>query len=128
MYKCNFFGSEQMQRFLKKGHAEVRILGIFLPKHKPLIGWPSWLTNQRPSFWQEIALIMCPPCSFQKTVTLVVTLWKNMKLNFRYSGIFQKIALPINACIFEYRIMARRSRAIIKFFGLEGRRIFFIST
>ena len=48
MYKCNFFVSEQMQRW--------NILGNFLPKNKPLIGWSSRLTNQRPSFWQEIAL------------------------------------------------------------------------
>ena len=60
MYKCNFFVSEQMQRW--------NILGNFLPKNKPLIGWSSRLTNQRPSFWQEIALNMClvPSMPFSK--------------------------------------------------------------
>ena len=36
-----------------------------LPQKKwPLIGWPSWLTNLRPSFWWEIAF--CPPCPNSK--------------------------------------------------------------
>ena len=84
MYKCNFFVSEQMQRW--------NILGNFLPKNKPLIGWSSRLTNQRPSFWQEIALNMClvPSMPFSKNGNFSCDLMKKHEIKLPLFGHFSK--------------------------------------
>ena len=63
--------------FFEKG-TEGKYLSCFPPKNWPLIGWPRWLTNQRPSFWLEMA--------FHKTVTMeiyIITLswWSTFFVN-----------------------------------------------
>jgi len=40
---------------LKRARREI--FKQFTTKKWPLIGWPSWLTNLRPSFWREIFVL-----------------------------------------------------------------------
>ena len=49
-----------------------KYLRPFQPKTRPLIGQPAQSANQRLVFLAGKSLIICPPCSFQKTVTLVI--------------------------------------------------------
>ena len=49
---------------------EGKYLRPFPPKTRPLIGQPAQSANQRLVFLAGKSLIICPPCSFLKTVTL----------------------------------------------------------